>query len=347
VLRRPGSRAALLEAVATCRRVVLLGDIVELRHDPLRDALAAAEPVLRELGQALGSAGEVAVVAGNHDHRLVRGWLERRALRDGRPALELQNEVTWTVEEPLEQLARWLAPATVRAFYPGVWLREDVYASHGHYSDRHTTVPILERLGAGAMARLVPEPAGGPRTPEQYEATLGPMYAWIDAVAQSGGIRGRGGAGLQVRVWNTLRPATGGGRAARLRAGALGLALPAAVAALNRAGLGPLEPDVSGRALRRGGLVAFAQVLERLRARPPYAIFGHTHRAGPLPGDEPAEWRTPGGTALINSGCWVREESFLAGDERSSPYRPGFAVRVDDEGPPQLLNLLDGRGPSW
>ena len=27
----------------------------------------------------------------------------------------------------------------VRAAYPGVWLRDDVYATHGHYGDRHTT----------------------------------------------------------------------------------------------------------------------------------------------------------------------------------------------------------------
>ena len=39
--------------------------------------------------------------------------------------------------------------------YPGVWLREDVYALHGHYSDLHATVPTFERIAAGAMARFV------------------------------------------------------------------------------------------------------------------------------------------------------------------------------------------------
>ena len=33
---------------------MLLGDVVELRHGPMRDALSAARPVLEELGAALG-----------------------------------------------------------------------------------------------------------------------------------------------------------------------------------------------------------------------------------------------------------------------------------------------------
>jgi hypothetical protein len=72
-----------------------------------------------------------------------------------------------------------------------------------------------------------------------------------------------------------------------------------------------------------------------------YVIFGHTHRAGPLPGDDPAEWRTGRGGQLINSGCWVHEPAFVGADASQSPYRTGFAVVIDDDGPPRLLNLLD------
>ena len=75
----------------------------------------------------------------------------------------------------------------------------------------------------------------------------------------------------------------------------------------------------------------------RLPITAPYLVFGHTHRAGPLPGDDPAEWRTAAGGRLINSGCWVHEPAF--GDD--GPYRVGFAVTVGDSGPPALVNLVD------
>jgi hypothetical protein len=325
-----------VEAVTGCDRLVLLGDTVEFRHGRLRQALDVAEPVVRELGQALGADREVVVVGGNHDHRLVRGWLERRAiLGDGKP-LGTEAAVNWREGEPLAALAGWLAPARVSAAYPGLWLREDVYAIHGHYGDRHNTVPILERMGAGLMTRLVDEPEGGPRRAEDYEGTLAPMYAWIDTVAENGGVRGRGGGGLQVRAWRALaQPGRRTVRSVGLSAGFSGL-----VAMLNRAGFGPLGPDVSATELRRGGLRGFEDVLERLGVRATYAIFGHTHRAGPLPDDDPAEWRTRAGVSLINTGSWVHDPGWV-GASPSGPYRPGFAVLVDDDAPPRLVNLLD------
>ena len=66
-----------------------------------------------------------------------------------------------------------------------MWLRDDVYAIHGHYGDRHTTVPMFERLGAGAMARIVRDSADGLARAEDYEAVLAPIYAWIHAIAQN------------------------------------------------------------------------------------------------------------------------------------------------------------------
>jgi hypothetical protein len=70
-------------------------------------------------------------------------------------------------------------------------------------------------------------------------------------------------------------------------------------------------------------------------------IFGHTHRAGPLEQDDPREWRTPSGNRILNSGSWVDQPDFLGDDPSSSPYRAGFGVLVDDEGAPELINLLD------
>jgi len=245
-----------------------------------------------------------------------------------------------SVRELGGRLAGWLAPAPLRAAYPGVWLRDDVYATHGHYADRHNTVPILERLGAGLMARVAIEPDRGPRRAEDYEATLAPMYAWIDAVAQGGGVRGRGGGGLQVRAWRNLERPGG----ARIRRAGLAAGFASFVGLLNRAGLGPLRPDVTAPELRRGGLRAFEEVLQRLDVAGGHAIFGHTHRAGPLPGDDRSEWITSTGVSMLNTGSWTYVRGFLGDSPRQSPYRAGFCAVLTESGPPELINLLDGRG---
>jgi predicted phosphodiesterase len=326
VLRRDRERAALVARLPEFDRLVLLGDTLELRHGPLREALADAESVLSELASVVG---DVVVVPGNHDHALLRGWLERR---DSAP-LGLESPVEWDEREPLGALVSSLAPASVRVVYPGVWLREDVYATHGHYGDRHNTVPILERLGAGLTVRVAGEPEGGPARAEDYEAALAPMYAWADTVAQSGGLHlGRGGS-FQIAAWQALN---GGARRRSVRSRAMALGLAAAVAGLNRAGMGPLSPDVSGVALRRGALAGFSEVVTRLHVPASHVIFGHTHRAGPLPRDDRSEWGR-----LINTGSWVHEARFIGDDPTGSPYRPGFAAIVRGDGPPELVNLLD------
>jgi hypothetical protein len=338
VLRRDRPRAALSRALAECDRLVLLGDTLELRHGPMREALEAAEPVVRELAGALAPGAEVVIVPGNHDHRLLRGWLERRAGEPAPQPLGLDAPVDWRDGEPLATLAGWLAPAGVRASYPGVWLRDDVYATHGHYGDVHTTVPLLERLGAGLMMRLSGASNGRPRRAEDYEAVLAPMYVWIDTVAQAGGVRGRGGGGLQVRAWHSLQR-NGPGRS--IRGTGIALAFPAAVAVLNRAGFGPFDADVSGPELRRAALRAFDQVVRGLGVEAATVISGHTHRAGPLAGDEPAEWTAADGASLLNTGSWVYERGFLGPSPAESPYRPGFSAVLEDDGPPSLINLLD------
>ncbi len=341
VLRRADVRARLTGRLASGDRLVLLGDLLELRHGPARDAVRAATTPLREIGAALGPEGEVVLAAGNHDHYLVHGWSERRAAARVPPVLGLQDEVAPGAGEPLARLVELLAPARVRVVYPGVWLRDDVYAIHGQYLDLHLTVPTLERLGAGVMRRVVDLDPSGPRSADDYEMVLAPMYEWIHAIAQRADPRRshtlHGGS---VRGWNAL---TGPGRRT-LRGRATAAAWPVAVAALNRARLGPFRPEISGPELRRAGLRAMSEVVTRLGAETGWVLFGHTHRAGPLPGDEPAEWCTVAGTRLINTGSWVDEPSFVGPDPGRSPYRPGFAVWVDAQPgtAPRLVNLLDG-----
>jgi predicted phosphodiesterase len=337
VLSRPQALDVLCSRLEGIDRLVLLGDTLELRHGPARDALAAAEPVMRAIGDALGAGGEVAIVAGNHDHALAAGWLDWRG-RDASQPLSLEQRApprhaSWI----LERLAGWLAPASVEVPYPGLWLREDVYATHGHYLDVHCPIPTLEVLAAGAMGRMVgaiPDPA----TPDDYEALLAPIYAWIQASAQRVGTHRRAAGGASaVNVWHALE---GSGRRTLSRA-VMRAGFRLAVLAANRAGLGAVRPDLGAAALRRGGLAGLAEVARRLGLAPAHLVFGHTHRTGMLTRDDASEWRTPAGTRMHNAGCWVFETHFM-GRERhaASPYWPGGAIVLEQSGPPRLERLL-------
>lgn len=340
LLRRPALREPLLAALDGVDRLVILGDGLELREGPQREVAETAGPVFADLGRALGPDGELVLVGGNHDHGLVAGWIDGRLLTEPSGFLGLERRIAPAEAGPLAaRLAERAAPARVEVAYPGVWLREDVYALHGHYSDLHTTVPTFERLAAGAMARwAVALPETG-ATADDYEAALSPLYAWMHALAQrSDHALVSAGAGASARVWVTLA-----GRQRRrtpLRTAALGAGYAGAVAALNAAGLGPIERDLSGAALRRGGLRGMAEALRRLEVDAPHVLFGHSHRSGPWPSDDLAEWTTHAGGRLVNTGSWVYQPHFLSGPPGTSPYWPGTAVTVEEEGPPRLLRLV-------
>jgi hypothetical protein len=114
------------------------------------------------------------------------------------------------------------------------------------------------------------------------------------------------------------------------------------------AAVGPLSPDLSPDNIRRCGISAVAEVVQRLGVDAKHVISGHTHRAGPLPEDDPSEWTTAGGTQMHNSGNWVYEEHFMPSPPyANSPYWPGTVIVLEDEGPPRLRRLLgDFRPPA-
>jgi len=339
VLTRQAPLDVLLARLDGVDRLVLLGDTLELRHGPARDALAIAEPVLRAIGDALGPERAVVIVPGNHDHAIAAGWLDWRGRRQAPDPLGLEERVpaeraSWIGK----RLATFLAPASVEVAYPGLWLREDVYATHGHYLDVHLVVPTMERLAAGAMSRMVgavPDPA----TPDDYEALLAPIYALSQASAQRAGPgRVTIGSRTAVGAWRAL---SGSARARRLRSYALLLPFRLAVLAANRAGIGPIEAKVGVPDLRRGGLDAVAEAARRLRLAPQHLVFGHTHRTGRLSNDAACEWRTPAGTQLHNPGNWIFDPLFMGrGPQGSNPYWPGGVIVLDDDGPPRLERLL-------
>jgi hypothetical protein len=282
------------------------------------------------------------LVPGNHDHALVAPWLERRH-RDGvakPPPLGLTETAAWASGDAVAALAEAAAPARLTLAYPGVWLREDVYATHGHYLDRHITVPTLERLSAGAMGRIVGAVPEAAATPDDYERALAPIYAWSTALAQHAEDETTGTHGVSVRAWRLL---SGNGHRP-LRRRALVALFPLTIAAVNRVGLGPVRADVSGAELSRAGVRAMGEAVQRLGIDAAHVLFGHTHRVGPRPADAAAEWATARGVRLHNTGSWVYERQFVSTTPYESPYWPGTAIRLDASGPPVPVRVLDGLG---
>ncbi|GAC1317434.1 MAG: hypothetical protein NVSMB25_05090 [Thermoleophilaceae bacterium] len=334
LLRRPPALEALGAALERVDELVILGDLLELREAPLAKVLADARPVLGELGRLLDGR-RVTLLAGNHDHHLATSLLERPRL-DAGAQLGLETIAGPPAEGPLAVVAEALG-APVRIAYPGVWLRPDVFATHGHYLDVHNSVPTLERLGAGLSRRIIGGLPAGRLTPADYESVLGPIYALTFSLAQSSEAGRRlVGGGTSATAWRRLGgPENHRPLSARLLGG---VAVPGAVAVLNRAGIGPLKADLSAAELRRAGLRAIGEVAERLGLDPAWLVFGHTHRSGPHPGDR--GWTLANGTRLINSGSWVYQRDFAGDTPLRSPYWPGTCVVVPDTGPPQLLRLL-------
>jgi predicted phosphodiesterase len=349
LLRRADIRETLWAELGRVDEVVLLGDVVELRDRPLAEALELAEPFFEELAETLGD-GKVTIVPGNHDHHLLEDWLERRRLQgDGPLGIEQRAPVEGG---PLTALVKRMGRAEVELAYPGMWLRPGVYATHGHYLDRHLTVPTFERLAVAAVERIIAapreEPAGtdpppdpGSATPADYERIQAPVYAFLFALAQ-GALAGErlGGPNPSARVWQAL--GGGYGRAAKLRGWLLGtVALPGAVGVANRLGLGPVRSDLSPGAITRAGLAAMGEVVVRLGIDADHVIFGHTHRRGPLRSE--SGWRLPEGTRLWNLGSWVYAPGLVGRTAAESPYWPGTIAVVEEGRTPELRHLLDGR----
>jgi hypothetical protein len=341
VLRDAATREALFAEIAGAERLVLLGDVVELRDRPLGAAFALARPFFEELGAAVGAV-EVTIVPGNHDHRLVEPLLDELSME--RAPLALDSSAA-PAAGPTADLDAWLGPARLRIAYPGLWLREDVYATHGHYMDLHLTLPRAECVGAAIVARFAGAPPD-PAAPEDYERVLRPIYGLGFGVAQGRAPRApraaRSNGQTSEAAWELLaggRPGRSTRR--RLTAASARAAFPVAVAAVNRLLRTDFESDVSGEAIFRGGVEGAAEMARRLGVDGGHVITGHTHRGGPRPGEGP--WPLPGGGQLHNTGNWIFSTAFHHPGTPPSAYWPGTVTWVEDEGPPRRVDLLRDR----
>jgi hypothetical protein len=329
VLRDPAVRRILFEEIADADRLVLLGDVVELRSLPIGPSLARSRPFFEELGEATGDA-EVILVPGNHDHRFAEPLLDELSIA-GEPPLELEHEQA--PSGPTELIDEWLGPARLRLSYPGVWLREDVFATHGHYLDIHLALPRAECLAAALMVRLsrpFPERAA----PSDYERVLRPLYGFSYGLAQVLPIQKRRNGPFE-RAWETLE---GGKRRRTLGARAARAGFPWAIRGLNGMLRSEFSPEVTPQAIFRTGVESGVETAVRLGIDDVHVITGHTHRSGPLD-DEPA-WPLPRGGQLHNTGSWVFASAFHHPGNPPNSYWPGTVTWLEDDDPPRRVQLL-------
>jgi hypothetical protein len=335
LLRDAGIRQLLLDEIASADRVVLLGDALEMRELPLQAVLAAARPFFEDLGEAMAGR-EVLIVPGNHDHRLAEPLLEGLATDGDRLGLEHRAGAG---PGPGARIAGWLGTCELQIAYPGAWLRDDVYATHGHYMDCHMSLPRIECLAAAALARVfgqVPDPAG----PEDYERILQPLYGFAFGLAQAG--LAQRATRPSERTWRMISGRDRGrGRAGRIAArAAVDGGIPATVWAINRLLRTRFDPDLSPESITRSGIAGATEVARRMGLGADQVVTGHSHRAGPEDGD--SRWALPGGGRLHNTGSWVFASAFHHPGTPPGPYWPGTVTWVDDDGPPRRKRLLAG-----
>jgi predicted phosphodiesterase len=337
LVRDPEICVTLLDELSGADRVVLLGDVLELRDRPAGEIVERSAPFLELLGTAVGNEGEIIYVPGNHDHRLAESVLDRRTL--GPPAhldLEQRFEPTTDLAAQLAELTR---PARFNLAYPGLWLRDDVYAIHGHYLDCHMAIPTIECLSAAVTMRMVgaiPDPADV----DDYERAVGPIYGFSWGFAQSRGPERIGG---RARPTATAFRRLSSGRS---KAGArlLGsVAFPLAARGVGRALQRHFDTDISPQNISRAGLAAIREALRRLRVDAEHVIFGHTHRPGPLEGDDGSAWQLASGARLHATGCWNWSPGLCGPTPEQSLYWPGTVTWVEETGPPRRTELLHDR----
>jgi Calcineurin-like phosphoesterase len=333
LLRDAGIRGVLLDQLAGAERLILLGDALELRELPLATVLESARPFFEELGEAM--AGKpVVLVPGNHDYRLAEPLLERQALAGEPLGLEQRAEPSG---EAATRVAGWLGGAEAQMAYPGIWLRDDVYATHGHYMDCHLRLPRLECIAAATVMRTLgplpehPEPA-------DYERVLRPVYDLTFGLAQGGAARKA--SRPSERVWRTIS-SNRNGRGNRARRTALRAAIPAGIWSINRLLRADFDPSLSTASISGSGVAAAQELSERLAVGTGHVITGHTHRGGP--GEDEAEWLLPSGGRLHNTGSWIFASAFHRPGTPPGPYWPGTITWLDESGPPRREQLLTGR----
>jgi UDP-2,3-diacylglucosamine pyrophosphatase LpxH len=316
VLTRPEPLRRLLGTLREVDRLVLLGDILELMEGRATQAMSIAEPILRAVGKRLEPGAEVVIVPGNHDRPLVRGWVRQR-----RAELEVDTVIPPDATSTLARLASWFEPARVSVHYPGVWLTERIWATHGHYLDGHLLPRSAFGVTRGLLGRLPRDHASPPDYERGRRPSTTRFSRWLPRPA----------AAMLEDLAELARAST----------------MPQVRRHLLREQTAPVNSRLLSLQMRRASIPALARVVHRLGVDADWVVFGHVHRLGPLAEDDPADWMGPDGhLRLLNTGSWLYEPALVHRASPPHPYWPGGSVVIEDGQDPRAVNLLDELHPA-
>ena len=213
------ARAAARGAGRRRPRLVILGDGLELREAAHRDAVAIAAPFFDATSAA--RARSVIVLSGNHDHGLAAGWIDARctgwidARLQSEPAGFLGLEQRFAPHDAGPLARRLAEPGAAAVRLPGhlaarrrLRLPRPLRRRPRHGAD----VRAARRRHDGALRRPAARSDGA--TPDDYEAVLSPLYAWLHALTQRADhtIVSKGG-GASSRSYTALTPQRSAARA--------------------------------------------------------------------------------------------------------------------------------------
>ena len=303
-------------------RLVLLGDVLELRHGPVARRAARRRGRRSRRSARAMAGGEVVLIAGNHDHALVSP-VARRGARSTAPGRSGSRSAPGADASPrTAAMARDARARARRRRLPGR------LAARRRLRDARP-LPRLPRHGPDVRAprrrRRCARSRGRAdrRAPTTTRRSSRPSTPGWTCGAQTGCDFGAERQRGTQNAWRTSHVRSGDGP---LRARAFAAAFPSG-------GWRSSTGSASARCHRRLAARAAARRPDRdagerrrrwgIDAR--WVIFGHTPPRRPARPRRPFEWR-----GLMNSGSWVYEEVFLGASPRRSPsIGPGGAVEVD------------------
>ncbi len=104
----------------------------------------------------------------------------------------------------------------------------------------------------------------------------------------------------------------------------------------------PVLARLLGRQMLHHSLPAMARAAAALDVRAEFVVFGHVHRRGPLPDEDPQPWSARDGhQQLLNTGSWRFDAVLCHGARPPHPYWPGGAVVIEADGRPRSVGILD------